>query len=130
MKKITALLLLGVLGVSGVVSGCGVSERRIAPADSSPDETSEPRTAAARPISDTHPMGINDYLIYPVKWGRAEDVAQTIEPLLRSRYGPDVRVIPHVPTNKLLIYLPPEHLRQRSQRPNLPGGSTVPSGRR
>ena len=29
---------------------------------------------------------MNDYLIYPVKWGRAEDVAATVEPLFQARY--------------------------------------------
>ena len=66
------------------------------------------------PISDTHPYQINDYLIYPVKWGRAEDVAATVEALFQARYGPGVMVIPHVPTNKLLIYLPPPQERERA----------------
>ncbi len=85
------------------------------------------------PISDTHPYQINNYLVYPVKWSRAEDLAATVEPLFRERYGSGVVIIPHIPTNKLLIYLPPPHLRQREgartgsgsgMRSGLPGSAS------
>ena len=68
----------------------------------------EPRSSQTPqpPVSDTHPLQLNDYLIYPVKWQRAEDVAATLEPLLQARYGPEAQVIVHQPTNKLLIYTP------------------------
>ncbi|MCZ6794973.1 MAG: hypothetical protein O7J95_15325 [Planctomycetota bacterium] len=46
-------------------------------------------------------------LIYPVRWGRAEDLAVTLQELLSGQYGNEVRVIPHPDTNHLLIYLPP-----------------------
>lgn len=67
-----------------------------------------------RPISDTHPYQINDYLIYPVKHSKVEDLAPTVQQLFQARYGPGVVVIPHIPTNKLLIYLPPPRERERA----------------
>ena len=45
-------------------------------------------------------------IIYPVQWGRAEEEAATLTPILRAKYGPQVRVVPHVETNQILIYLP------------------------
>jgi hypothetical protein len=84
-----------------------------------PEEIATPRRDQPveheqRPISDTHPYQINDYLIYPVKWTKVEDLAPTVQELFQARYGPGVVVIPHVPTNKLLIYLPPPQERQRA----------------
>ncbi len=113
--------LLLTLGFS--LGGCAASpdpdESR--PAVTSGEGTSGEENADANqqkpyeraPISDTHPYQINNYLIYPVKVGRAEELAATVEPLFRERYGSGVVIIPHIPTNKLLIYLPPPHLRQR-----------------
>ena len=80
-----------------------------------------------RPISDTHPYQINDYLIYPVKWNKAEDVASTVQELFQARYGPGVVVIPHIPTNKLLIYLPPPQERERAGATGVRSGLRTPS---
>ena len=80
---------------------------------------------AGRPISDTHALQLNDYLIYPVQWGRAEDLAVTVEEMLRARYGNGVRVVPHTPTNKLLIYVPPYHEREERSGARAPTSSSA-----
>ncbi len=80
-----------------------------------------------RPISDTHPYQINDYLIYPVKWHKVEDLAPTVQELFQARYGPGVVVIPHIPTNKLLIYLPPPQERERAGATGVRSGLRAPS---
>lgn len=64
------------------------------------------------------------YLIYPMKWLRAEEAAETLRPILESRYGPGVNIVPHVPTNKLIIYIPSQREQEmvRAQ-----GGAGVPA---
>ena len=81
---------------------------------------------------------VNRTLIYPCRWLRAEDLAQTLRPLLESRYGPGVRIVPHAVTNQLLIYIPPLHEQEsvtrravstastgRSRTVNSFGGTTI-----
>ncbi len=80
-----------------------------------------------RPISDTHPYQINDYLIYPVKTQKAEDLAPVIQELFQMRYGPGFVVIPHVPTNKLMIYLPPPQERERAGATGVRSGLRTPT---
>ena len=83
-------------------------------------QTAEPQRRSSteqRPISDTHPYRINDYIIYPVKWQRAEDVAVTIEPLLKARYGPEAQLIVHQPHHKLLHYAPRRDRARNDNRP-------------
>jgi hypothetical protein len=59
---------------------------------------------------------LNDIIIYPVKTGRAEDLAATLEPILLGRYGPGVTVIAHTATNQILIKLPNAEDREAFQR--------------
>jgi hypothetical protein len=59
-------------------------------------------------------------MIYTVKWGRAEVVAESLDPVLKSRYGPEARVVPHIPSNKLFIYIPPQNPAARSRTANPP----------
>jgi len=54
---------------------------------------------------------INRILIYPVRYGRAEDLAITLETLY-----PGARIVPQLSTNKLLIYLPPREDQEASLR--------------
>ena len=81
---------------------------------------------------------VNRTLIYPCRWLRAEDLAQTLRPLLESRYGPGVRIVPHAVPNPLLIYIPPLHEQEsvtrravstartgRSRTVNSFGGTTI-----
>ena len=94
------------------LAGCsaGPSISRRAPPDaprSSKEKDKAPREA---------PVRINRTLIYPVRYGRAEDLAITLEPILVSRYGSGVRIIPQVSTNKLLIYIPPREEQEASLR--------------
>jgi len=67
---------------------------------------------------------VNRTLIYPCRWLRAEDLAQTLRPLLESRYGPGVRIVPHAVTNQLLIYVPPLHEQQSTTRRAVSTAST------
>ncbi len=67
---------------------------------------------------------VNRTLIYPCRWLRAEDLAQTLRPLLESRYGPGVRIVPHAVTNQLLIYIPPLHEQERVTRRAVSTAST------
>ena len=67
---------------------------------------------------------VGQYLIYPVQWLRAEEVAETLYPILQSRYGSAVRIIPHVPTNQLIIYIPTRKETEESLRGG--GGAAQP----
>ena len=40
--------------------------------------------------------------------------ASTVQELFQARYGPGLVVIPHIATNKLLIYLPPPQEREKA----------------
>ena len=59
---------------------------------------------------------VNRTLIYPCRWLKADDLAVTLQPLLESRYGNGVRVVPHAATNHLLIYIPPFHEQEHTTR--------------
>lgn len=90
-----------------------VSESR----SSSPAVPADSETAPApptRPGADRealrpgeYAISVNRTLIYPLHWLRAEDVAETLQPLFESQYGPGVRVVAHAETNQLLITIPP-----------------------
>lgn len=110
-----------------VLLGCSSSSKDPAPWKA-PESTRSWVAGAGRPISDTHALQLNDYLIYPVQWGRAENLAVTVEEVLRNRYGNGVRVVPHTSTNKLLIYVPPYHEREERSGVRAPR-SSVRSGR-
>jgi len=71
-----------------------------------------------------HAIRINRTLIYPCRWLRAEDLAVTLRPLLETRYGSGVRIVPHAVTNQLLIYVPPFHEQERVTRRAVPAAST------
>ena len=75
-----------------------------------------------------HAIRINRTLIYPCRWLRAEDLAVTLRPLLETRYGSGVRIVPHAVTNQLLIYIPPFHEQGRVTRQAVPAASTRRSG--
>ena len=77
------------------------------------------RAAASRrqlqqPARSTRPYYTRNFAIVPVEWGRAEDMAATLDPIVKSQYGPEARVVPHVPTNRIFIYLPPQRPETRS----------------
>jgi hypothetical protein len=46
------------------------------------------------------------YLVYSVAWGRADELAAALEPVLQARYGPEARVVAHSPSNQLFIHIP------------------------
>ena len=107
------------LGATVWLSACaGTPSERVPESAAAAQRRSERSSVpSARPISDKYPMQVGDYLIWPVKHDRAEDLAATLEPFFRSRYGDAVRIVPHIPTNKLLIYIPPPHLRDDARGP-------------
>jgi hypothetical protein len=72
------------------------------------------RQQAQQPAEGTRPYYTRNFAIVPVEWGRAEDVAATLDPIVKSQYGPEARVVPHVPTNRIFIYLPPQRPETRS----------------
>ncbi|MBI4606066.1 MAG: hypothetical protein HY721_29215 [Planctomycetes bacterium] len=74
------------------------------------ERAAAPRASAE--ASQEPAVRVNRTLVYPVRHGRAEDLAVTLEPLLVAMYGPGVRVVPHVHTNRLLIYVPPREERE------------------
>lgn len=75
----------------------------------------EPSPAPPRPAPDTRATVVGQTLIYPCRWGRAEDLASTLEPYLVNRYGPGVRIVPQAQSNSLLIYVP-SHREQEQER--------------
>ena len=77
--------------------------------------------AAPGQVASERPVFTDNYMIFPVKWGRAEDVAASLDLVLKSRYGPEARVVPHIPTNKLFIYIPPQGTAARSRTAIPPG---------
>ncbi len=44
--------------------------------------------------------------VYPVRWGRAEDLAAALEPVVERLFGPEARVVPHAASNKIFVYIP------------------------
>ena len=78
----------------------------------------------ARFDDGNYAIRINRTLIYPCRWLRAEDLAVTLRPLLETRYGRGVRIVPHAVTNQLLIYIPPFHEQGRVTRQAVPAAST------
>ena len=89
-------------------------------------------TAPAEPWPESEISATRHFLVYPVKWGRAEDLAATLEPIIQARYGSAARVVPSVETNKLFIYIPSE--REASAAAGggarAPGSSPAPAARR
>ena len=69
-----------------------------------------------------------DKIIF-LKRNKVEDVAPTVQELFQARYGPGVVVIPHIPTNKLLIYLPPPRERERAGATGVRSGRTSSASR-
>ena len=55
---------------------------------------------------------INRTLLYDVQWSRADDLAESIAPIVQNLYGSGAQVIPHRQTNKLFIYIPPHRDRE------------------
>jgi hypothetical protein len=74
-------------------------------------------SGASREAEAIRATVVGETMFYTVRWGRAEDIAETLYPLLESLYGPGVRVTPHIPTNKLMIHIPRGDARSRSPSP-------------
>ena len=115
--RLAALVALGLL-LAYAACGCATPEP--------PKE--EPRSEMPRRQNEPHERApvvqAGRYLIYQVEWLRAEEVAETMRPILESRYGPGVNIVPHVPTNKLIIYIPSrreqEMVRGQGGAPGVP----------
>src|SRR5262245_19029696 len=77
-----------------------------------------PRRAAAGEagVQDRQRVIIGQTLLYPLHHLRAEEVADTLAPILQARYGPNARIVPHLATNSLFIYLPSRREMEESRR--------------
>ena len=99
--------------------GCKSPPSRILPEPASEPGKPAPGNPASRnPAPETRATLVGQTLIYPCRWGRADELAVTLEPYLVSRYGSGVRVVPQTQTNSLLIYVPSHREREmdRSRR--------------
>ena len=67
---------------------------------------------------------INRNLVYTARWGRVEDLAVTLQPIVENLYGPGARVVPHTASNKLFVYLPDPYEREHGA-PRGEGGSAT-----
>ena len=79
-----------------------------------PTEVVAPTPVSITPPPERTPVRAGDYLIYPLKWRKAEDVAFEMYLLLYPKYGPFLQIIPDQENNQLLIYLPPKGARWQS----------------
>ena len=93
----------------GLPAGCAARREK------KPPEVSAP-AASSRSTVEQPPTFTRNYMVYSVHHGRAADLAATLEPVLQARYGPEARVVPHIPSNKLFIYLPPDNPDKAKQR--------------
>lgn len=112
-------MLRSSLAVMGLLAGIGAGCTSSPPPE--PYDRSTERWAAEDTLpSDApegHPLGeehaaartvvIGNSILYPVQWGRAEELAITLAPVVESIYGPGARVVAYPPTNHLIIHLPP-----------------------
>ena len=139
MQALLRLSTFSVLLPSLLLCGCGSidnlpgeSDRARGPGESVEQEPNAARLSRedleekeqARFQEGDHAIRINRTLIYPCRWLRAEDLAVTLRPLLETRYGSGVRIVPHAVTNQLLIYIPPFHEQERVTRRAVPAAST------
>ncbi len=128
MRVTHAFLVMNLLAVSCSTAGdrrrdapaCPETGRARAPTATS---TSPPAAREGEPI-----VRVNRTLIYPVRWGRAEDLVVTLEPLLLGMYGPGVRIVPQRESNRLLIYLPSRQEREAASQ-GKQGQGTPPAAR-
>ena len=140
-SAICRLLIFSFLLAGIPLSGCGSIEGRLR--ESGLDEDLDGEITAVRNETGKsrdqleelerqrlergdYAVRVNRTLIYPCRWLRAEDLAPTLRPLLETRYGAGVRIVPHAVTNQLLIYIPPLHEQERITRRAV---STASAGR-
>jgi len=107
------------LAVCSIACGCASPE---APKE---EERSEMPPPQKRPDPEPKVVQAGRYLVYKVDWLRAEEAAETLRPILESRYGPGVTIVPHIPTNKLIIYIPSR--REQEMVRNQGGAPRVPA---
>lgn len=80
---------------------------------------------AREPAPREPPVQVGRYLVYQLQWLRAEEAMETLLPIFESRYGPGIRIVPHIPTNKLIIYVPSRREQEMMQGGG-GGGAPVP----
>ncbi len=80
-----------------------------------PPEVVKPPPVLIEEPPERKPVRAGDYLIYPLKWRNAEQVAFELYLLLYPKYGPYFQIIPDPDNNQLLIYLPPKTVRFQSE---------------
>ncbi len=105
----------GLANVSGLKRAAGSAPPAVTRIKTpAPRREPSPREIIDELNGDTGPLRRGEYairynrtLMYPVRWLRAEGMADTLQDLLSAQYGPNVRVVTHPETNNLFIYLPP-----------------------
>ena len=121
----SAVILL--LALATGCAGSGIEARRRL----AEEESRAPRPAAEVEGAEPYALRVNRTLIYPVQWGRAEDMAETLRPLIEGSYGPGTVVIAHPESNHLLIHIPPPSARGIiRERPAAPLPPPPPPARR
>ena len=107
--------VISMMSCLALAAGCAVRERKERPEARTPTASHDTTRAASSPPSFEEPPAFTrNYMIYSVHHGRAADLAATLEPVLKARYGPEARVVAHVPSNKLFIYIPPDDPSRRT----------------
>jgi hypothetical protein len=112
MERFTIALVAASLAGS-LAAGCaapggaGRGEQAAAGEASTIDVYKPRKKPAGGAVDEDYALRVNRTLIVPVRYQRAEELVETLRPLLAARYGPGVEVVAHASTNQLLIYLPP-----------------------
>jgi hypothetical protein len=113
MRKAASALAISLAAAALAPAGCASRKA----ADDEPVPLVEEPPRQKEPAPPDPPVQAGRYLVYQLKWLRAEEAAETLYPLFESRYGPGLKIVPHIPTNKLLIYVP-----SRREQEQLQGG--------
>ncbi len=88
--------------LAGVMPSCAGPQQNQGTTQTS-EETEPLRNRAIQRVET-----VGDVLIVHVQWGRAEELAETLRPLLVQKYGPNILVEPRPKSNLILIRILPE----------------------
>lgn len=93
---------------TSTASGRSAIESASAPVEVTPDRHSE--------LGGGYWIG-RRLQVYPVNWGRAEDLAAVLEPVVQRLWGPEARVVPHQASNKIFVYIPERGVENAASAP-------------
>jgi len=105
--------LIAVLAAAFISAAAGCKTEPI-PVRATRPEPPPPEPRKGLP-PDKRPAKAGEYLVYPLQWRRADEVAAELYVLLYPKYGPYLSIVPDRSNNALLIYVPPESSRYRSE---------------